>query len=154
MAEGDGEVQTTADLTGAPDVFISYASQDAGLANAVVAALERRELRCWIAPRDVTPGALYADEIIRSINGSKVMVVVLSGSAVTSPHVGKEVERASSKQRPIIALRTDAAPLTTALEYFLSESQWIDLNAEGTEATFAKLVIALRRHLAPEHARA
>jgi TolB-like protein len=150
VAEGDGEVQTTADLTGAPDVFISYASQDAGLANAVVAALERRELRCWIAPRDVTPGALYADEIIRSINGSKVMVVVLSGSAVTSPHVGKEVERASSKQRPIIALRTDAAPLTTALEYFLSESQWIDLNAEGTEATFAKLVIALRRHLAPD----
>jgi serine/threonine-protein kinase len=150
VAEGDGEEQTTADLPGMPDVFISYASQNTGIANAVVAVLERGGLRCWIAPRDVTPGALYADEIIRSINGAKVMVVVLSGSAVASPHVGKEVERASSKRRPIIALRTDAAPLTTALEYFLSESQWIELSAEGTEAAFAKLVVAIRRHLAPD----
>ena len=150
MAEGDGEEQTTANLAGTHDVFISYASQDAGIASAIVTALERRGLKCWIAPRDVTPGALYADEIIRSINGAKVLVIVLSGSAVASPHVGKEVERASSKRRPIIALRTDATPLTTALEYFLSESQWIDLSAEGTEAAFAKLVTAIRRHMAPD----
>jgi hypothetical protein len=43
------------------DAFISYASQDATVANAVVAALERRDVRCWIAPRDVTPGEFYAD---------------------------------------------------------------------------------------------
>jgi TolB-like protein len=98
------------------------------------------------------PGALYADEIIRAINGTRVLLLVLSKSAIASPHIGKEVERASSKRRPIVTFRTDAAQLTTALEYFLSESQWIDLGNDGTEAAFAKLVIAVRHKLAPARA--
>ena len=54
-------------------VFISYASQDAAVANAVVAAVEREGLKCWIAPRDVTPGAFYANEIVRAIDLTKVL---------------------------------------------------------------------------------
>jgi TolB-like protein len=130
------------------DVFVSYASQDVAVANAIVAALERTGLQCWIAPRDVPPGTLYADVIIRAINGTKVLVVVLSEYAVSSPHVGKEIERASAKQRPIIALRTDATPLTPALEYFLSESQWIDVGVAGTDAVSAKLAEAVQRLVA------
>src|SRR5450432_1726075 len=121
------------------DVFISYASQDAAVANSIVENLESHGLKCWIAPRDVTPGALYADGIIRAINEAKVLVLVLSASSIASKHVGKEVERASSKGRPIIALKVDATPLTTTLEYFLSESQWIDVPALGMPAALAKL---------------
>lgn len=44
-------------------------------------------------------------------------------------------------------LRTDSAALTRALEYFLSESQWIDVGPGGIEAAGAKLVEAVRRHL-------
>jgi TolB-like protein/tetratricopeptide (TPR) repeat protein len=135
-------------VAGSTDVFISYASQDGAVAHAVLAALERYGIRCWIAPRDVRPGALYADEIIRAINGSKILVVVLSASSVASPHVGKEVERASSKQRSIFTFRVDTSPLTTALEYFLSESQWIDVGVDGTEAAFARLTSAVQRQLA------
>src|ERR1700675_5077739 len=108
---------------GSHHVFVSYASQDTAVANAMVEALEKQGIRGWIAPRDVTPGALYADGIIRAINDSKVLVLVLSVSSIASKHVGKEVERASSKGRPIITLKVDSAPLTAALEYFLSESQ-------------------------------
>src|SRR5882757_8082592 len=118
---------------GTHDVFVSYASQDAATANAVVEALERQGIRCWIAPRDVTPGSQYADEIVGAINDSKIVVLVLSEHAVASSHVGKEIERASSKRRRIIALRTDAAALTRALEYFLSESQWIGAATLGMQ---------------------
>jgi hypothetical protein len=38
------------------DVFVSYASQDVVVADAVVLALERSQITCWIAPRDVVPG--------------------------------------------------------------------------------------------------
>jgi TolB-like protein/Tfp pilus assembly protein PilF len=68
---------------------------------------------------------------------------------VASSHVGKEVERASSKHKQIIALRIDAAPLTPALEYFLSESQWIDVAALGMPAALAKLADAVGRDSAP-----
>jgi TolB-like protein/Flp pilus assembly protein TadD len=149
VAEGGSEEQAAGAHTGTPDVFMSYASQDAGVANAIIESLEQHGLRCWIAPRDVVPGSLYADEIVRAINDTKVVVLVLSEHAVVSPHVGKEIERASSKRRRIIAFHTDSAPLTRAFEYFLSESQWIDVAPEGTDAAVAKLVEAVRLHLDP-----
>jgi TolB-like protein len=133
-------------------VFISYATQDASVANAVVRELERIGLKCWIAPRDVVPGALYADEIVRAIDDAKVVVLVLSESAIASAHVGKEVERASSKRRRIVVLRTDSAPLTRAFEYFLSESHWIEVRSEGIETAAAKLADAIQRYVDPSTA--
>jgi TolB-like protein len=121
------------------DVFVSYASQDAAVANSIVESLEQHGLKCWVAPRDVKPGAQYADAIVRAINEARAVVLVMSGSGVASPHVGKEIERGSSKRKPIIAFRIDAAPLNHALEYFLSESQWIDVPALGIQAALARL---------------
>jgi TolB-like protein/Flp pilus assembly protein TadD len=125
------------------DVFASYASQDAAVANSLVENLEQHGINCWIAPRDVKPGAQYADAIVRAINEAKSVVLVMSGSAVASAHVGKEIERGSSKRKPIIAFRIDAAPLNHALEYFLSESQWIDVPKLGMPAALAKLAEAV-----------
>jgi TolB-like protein len=135
--------------TVAHDVFVSYASQDAAVANSIVENLEKHGLKCWIAPRDVTPGSQYADEIVGAINDAKVLVLVLSEYSASSPHVGREIERAASKRRRIIVLRTDAAPLTRSFEYFLSESQWIDTAALGIPAALTKLTQAVGQRLAP-----
>ena len=97
----------------------------------------------------VTPGSQYADEIVAAINGTKVFVLVLSEQALASPHVGRETQRAASKGRRIIVLRTDAVPLTRSYEYFLSESQWIDVAALGLPAALIKLTQAVRQRLAP-----
>jgi hypothetical protein len=88
-------------------IFVSYASGDAAVADALVTMLEDQGFRCWIAPRDVAPGTLYADAIIDGINSSNSLVLILSESAVASGHVGKELERASSKRKPILVLRMD-----------------------------------------------
>jgi TolB-like protein/Tfp pilus assembly protein PilF len=129
--------------------FVSYASQDAAVANSIVESLEQHEIKCWIAPRDVTPGSQYADEIVGAINNSQVFVLVLSEHAVASAHVGRELERAASKRRRVIVLRIDAAPLTRSFEYFLSESQWIDVAALGVPAALTKLAQAVGQRLAP-----
>src|ERR1700689_2465906 len=95
----------------ASKVFISYPSQDAAVADTVCAALEAAGLPCWIAPRDVRAGESYAAAIVQAINSCRMLVLVLSKSAVDSPHVLREVERASSKKRPILSIRMDAAVL-------------------------------------------
>jgi TolB-like protein len=123
--------------------FVSYASADRAMAEALSAYLERRGIRCWMAPRDVPAGALYADAIVRAINDSSALLLLLSRASIGSSHVGKELERASSKRKRIIAVRLDEAPLTPAFEYFLSESQWVDVPAEQREVAFARLVQAL-----------
>jgi len=44
------------------NVFISHSSEDAKVARAICAALENRGLSCWIAGRDVGPGAVRAQD--------------------------------------------------------------------------------------------
>jgi TolB-like protein len=129
---------------GPAPVFISYASADVAVADRLVATLESHGVACWIAPRDVKAGALYAEAIVRAISDAKALVLVLSANSVASAHVGKEVERASSKRRPVIALRIEEAPLSPALEYFLSESHWVDARTGGMDGALAKLIAATR----------
>src|ERR1700722_6110744 len=126
------------------DAFLSYASADAEVAKQVCARLEASGLRIWMAPRDVPAGAHYADALVRAINGSRALLLILSENSVDSAHVSKEVERASSKRKPIVAIRLDAAPLTPAFEYFLSESQWVDAR-EGLDAAMPRLTDDLRQ---------
>jgi len=87
------------------DVFISYASQDKSVADAVCEALESAGVACWIAPRDVIPGELYAESIVHAIDSAKVIVLVLSKNGAASQHVLREVERASSKRHPVVSFR-------------------------------------------------
>jgi TolB-like protein len=133
--------------------FVSYAAADRPAADALIAHLEQRGIRCWIAPRDVPAGALYADAIVRAINEAPVLLLLLSRNSIGSSHVGKELERASSKRKQIVAVRLDDAPLTPAFEYFLSESQWVDVAADGRETAFARLA-AVFAHPAPAGAAA
>ena len=144
MGEGGGEGHATGANPSPPEVFISYASQDATLADAVVAALESHGLRCWIAPRDVTPGTFYGDEIVHAIDAAKASVLILSQNAVTSPHVLREVERAASKRHAVISLRIDKTPLPAGLEYFLNTSQWLDASSGDTGRALPKLVSAVQ----------
>ena len=126
------------------DVFISYASQDKAVAESVCRALENAGLVCWIAPRDVVPGESFAGAIVHAIDGTKVIVLVLSEHAATSQHVLREVERASSKRHPVIAFRIDLAPMPADFEYFLNTSQWLDASAPGVKHALPKLVDAVK----------
>jgi TolB-like protein len=134
---------TTIAAGAARSLFVSYASLDEEAAQDVCLALETAGFPCWMAPRNVPPGALYADAIIRAINDAQTLVLLLSASAVVSAHVGKEVERAASKKKKIIVFRIDTAALSPALEYFLSESQWIDAAKLGMPEALAKLAEAV-----------
>src|SRR6202166_4835382 len=136
---------TSATAGASRTVFVSYASPDAEIANQACDFLESDGVSCWMAPRDVKPGAAYADAIVRAINEASALVLVLSAAAMASEHVSREVERAASKHKQVVAFRVDAAALSAELEYFLSRSQWIDAPALGMAGALAKLKEAVGR---------
>jgi TolB-like protein len=124
--------------------FISYASQDAAVANRICSALEQAGLPCWIAPRDVRAGEPYAAAIVEAINACCMVVLVLTKSAIDSPHVLREVERASSKARPVLSIRLDGAQLPPELEYFLSANHWLEAPGGAIEPVLPALIEAVR----------
>jgi hypothetical protein len=118
---------------------------DTSIAVEVCNALERQGRRCWIAHRDVVPGELYADAIVRAIDAASAVLLLLSQPAASSPHVLREIERATSKRRPVLTLRIDLASMPPALEYFLNASHWLDASASGVPTILPTLVDAVNR---------
>jgi hypothetical protein len=108
------------------DVFISYSSQNKAVADTVCAVLELNGVRCWMAPRDITPGAEWAGSIIHAINDTRAFVLIFSSFANTSLQVKREVERAANRGIPIIPFRLEDIPANETLEFFISTPHWLD----------------------------
>jgi len=127
----------------AHDVFVSYASRDKATADAVVATLERRGIRCWAAPRDVTPGDKWADAIVRAISRGRVMVMVFSSGANASQHIIREVELAAEHGVPVIPLRVENVLPCPNLDYYIAGTHWLDAIDPPLEAHLGRLAVVV-----------
>jgi hypothetical protein len=110
----------------AHDVFICHSSKDKAVADAVCATLEQQRVRCWIAPRDIGPGAEWGEAIVSAIESSRVMVLIFSASANESPQIRREVERAVHNNVAIVPMRIENVLPQKSLEYFIDAVQWLD----------------------------
>jgi hypothetical protein len=110
----------------AHDVFISHSSKDKTVADAVCATLEQHRVRCWIAPRDIGPGAEWGESIVAAIGASRVMVLIFSASANESPQIRREVERAVHNNVVIVPMRIEDVLPQKSLEFFIGAVHWLD----------------------------
>lgn len=123
----------------AHDVFISYASKDKPIADAVCATVEANGIRCWIAPRDVLPGMVYGKAIIRAISESQILVLVFTSASNSSSQVMREIERAVNRGLIIIPLRVENILPSEDIEFFISSSHWLDAWTPPLEAHLNQL---------------
>ena len=108
------------------DVFVSYSEPDHDCAAELVERVESHGISTWIAPRDVSPSADWASEIIDAISAARIMVLVFSAHSNQSAQVRREVERAVHKQLRILPFRIEDVLPSKSLEYFLSAQHWLD----------------------------
>ncbi len=130
------------------DVFISYSSKDKKWADATCAVLERHRIRCWVAPRDITPGTEWGAAIISGMDASKIMVLVFSSHANESAQVRREVERAISKGLIVLPFRVENVSPAGAMEYALSNTHWLDGFTKPVERQFDMLASSVEALLA------
>ncbi len=129
------------------DVFVSHASKDRVVANAVCARLEAAGIRCWIAPRDIVAGTSYGESIIEAIRAAKVMVLVFSSNANSSGQVPKEVERAVSNGLAILPFRIEDVMPGKSLDYFIGSVHWLDAMTPPLEKHLDDLAETVRKLL-------
>lgn len=126
------------------DVFISYSSKDHAVANAVVATLEARGLRCWLAPRDIVPGKEWSESIIEGIGQCRVFALIFSANSNASQQVVREVERAVNRKMPIIPFRVEDLLPSKSMEYFISSCHWLDAFRPPLDEHLEKLAATCR----------
>ena len=110
----------------AHDVFISHSTEDKAAADAVCAILEKNGVRCWIAPRDILPGADWGESIVNGIRMSRVLLLVFSTNANKSKQIKREVEIAADGGVTIVPLRIENILPTDSFKYFLGNIHWLD----------------------------
>ena len=129
------------------DVFLSYSTKDKTWADSACAVLEQHRIRCWIAPRDMTPGDEWGAGIIKGLNASRIMVLIFSDHANASKQVRKEVERAISKELTVLAFRIQDVEPRDAMEFNLSNIHWLDAFTPPVEAQLELLAASVKTHL-------
>lgn len=107
------------------DVFISYSTDDSKIADEVCYVLEQNGLSCWIAPRNISSGKNYVDEIAYAIKTTKIVVLIFSKSSQESKYVNNEINMAYTRNKPIISFNIDNTMPEGYMEYYLKVSQWL-----------------------------
>ena len=111
----------------ARQVFISHASGEHDQAMAVCTALEACGITFWVAPRDIPPPHQYAEAIVDGVAGCALFLLLLTDGANASPNVAAEVEQAHRKHKPILPVRLADVQPGSALEYFVTRLQFLDM---------------------------
>src|SRR5262249_6999767 len=70
-------------------------------------ALESFGIPCWIAPRDVSPGGIFDDQIAEAIAKARAVLLLLSEQANQSVWVRREIAFATDIGKLIIPLCLD-----------------------------------------------
>jgi hypothetical protein len=135
------------------DVFLSYSSKDKTWADAACAVLERHRVRCWIAPRDITPGDEWGAAIMKGLNGSRIMVLIFSGHANASEQVRREVERAISQGMTVLPVRVEDVRPDGAMEFALGNRHWLDAFTPPVERQLELLTRSVKTLLGNEPAK-
>jgi hypothetical protein len=92
----------------------------------------------------VTPGEKYADEIVRGIESSGCMVLLISSKSNLSDHVLREVEQSVHLGRPVFPILIEKVQLRRALDYYIAPIHWIEATAGRLDKTAETLASAIQ----------
>lgn len=125
------------------DIFISHSAADKELANFLCNSFEARGLSCWIAPRDIVPGAEWAESITGAIADCSVLLVIYSKNSMRSSQVAKEIGMADRKSKYIVPYKIDDTEPEGSFDYYLSCCQWVVAQPENDDYKIDELCDAI-----------
>lgn len=108
------------------EVFISYSSKNQYVADLLVNMAEENGVSCWIASSSIEAGS-YAKQIVQGIRGARVYVVIVSESAILSPHVKNELDVATERIKDgliIMPFKIDNSELDDECRYYLGRQEF------------------------------
>ncbi len=126
-------------------VFVSYRSEDKSSADRVCAALERDNIPCWIAPRDIGIGQEWAAAIVSGLDACSHFVLILSSNSQNAKQISREAELADSRGLPIITLRIEDVKPPPGLVYFLGNLQWLDAFGNNFDTAVGRLAEVVQK---------
>ena len=108
------------------DVFLSYSREDKARVLDLAGAAAGRRREIWIDQGGIDGAALWGESIVRALEGAKVLLLMVTPSAVSSHNVAKEVMLTSERKGHILPVHLEPTTIPLGLKYPLAGIQHIE----------------------------
>jgi hypothetical protein len=85
-------------------IFISHSTVDRDIALDISKLLDGSSIETWFASEGVDLGSNFAEKITEALSSSDYLLLILSPSSISSPHVKREVSLAIDRNIPILPI--------------------------------------------------
>src|SRR5258708_208066 len=102
------------------EVFVSYSREDNEKVLALTAKLRAAGVPLWMDVRSIDGAAMWGEEIVNALDKAKVLLLMVSESAVHSHNVTKEVLLASERKGHILPVDLEPTVIPPGLKYPLA----------------------------------
>jgi TolB-like protein/Flp pilus assembly protein TadD len=108
------------------DVFLSYSREDKTRVLDLAGRLRAAGVNLWIDQGGIDGAALWGESIVRALDGAKVLLLMVTPSAVNSHNVAKEVMLTSERKGNILPVHLEPTTIPLGLKYPLAGIQHIE----------------------------
>ena len=127
------------------DVFISYSREDKDRVLDLAAKLRGAGVSLWIDQGGIDGATLWGEEIVKALENAKVLLLVVTESAVRSHNVAKEVVLASERKGHILPVHLEPTQIPSSLRYPLAGIQHIEYFQGDADANLRTILRSLER---------
>jgi adenylate cyclase len=129
----------------AAEVFISYSRADKDRVLALADKLRAAGVSLWIDQSGIDAASMWGEEIVKALDGAKVMLLMLTESAVNSHNVIKEVVLASERKGHILPVHLEPTEIPPSFKYPLAGIQHIEYYQGDPDENLKTLLRSLER---------
>ena len=129
----------------AADVFVSYSREDKDRVLALVSQLRAAGVSVWIDQGGIDGATQWGEVIVNALDGAKVLLLMVSESAVRSHNVLKEVVLVSERKGDIPPVLPAPTTIPPGLKYPLAGIQQIEFFRGEPRQQLEAVVRSLQR---------
>ncbi len=108
------------------EVFVSYSRNDKDRVLELIGRLRAAGVSVWLDTSGIDAATLWGEQIVNALESAKVLLLMVSESAVRSDNVSKEVMLVSERKGRILPVHLEPTQIPTSLKYQLAGIQHVE----------------------------
>jgi adenylate cyclase len=128
------------------EVFVSYARNDKARVLELAGELRAAGVSLWLDTSGIDAATLWGEQIVNALESAKVLLLMVTESAVESKNVAREVMLVSERNGNILPVHLEPTQIPPSLKYQLAGIQHVECFSRGDSADGLKAIVrALQR---------